>query len=280
MTSTFRFLLGICVILLPAFFLFHSPIAARMGDTRSNSAAPPTRSRPGAFQIVAFGSSTTRGYGASSEASTYPAQLQMLFAKSEPAGPLVDVVNRGINGEDVDAMLRRLNGDVLSRRPNLIIWQLGSNDALHGHALETFPDKLRQGLRAMRAAGSAVILIGPQWNPDPTAMTKLTVYADTIRAVARDENVAFIDRLTLMPRWVRDKLIRPEDLIGQDGVHMTDSGYRLLAEAAYETILATTPQLRTSTQTDVGRSKAPEVHSERGDASPRGLSAFEAKLHC
>src|SRR5579871_5623313 len=82
----------------------------------------------GALTIIALGSSSTEGVGASSPAHTYPALLQKQLRAALPK-VAVKVVNRGIGGQDVDDMMRRLPA-IIGERPDLIIWQTGSNDPL------------------------------------------------------------------------------------------------------------------------------------------------------
>ncbi len=89
------------------------------------------------LRIVAFGSSSTEGIGASSPANAYPARLQADL-RTKLHGVEVTVVNRGIGGEHVDDMLARLERDVIGPEPQLVIWQTGSNDPLRGVSLEHF----------------------------------------------------------------------------------------------------------------------------------------------
>src|SRR3954454_20508239 len=65
------------------------------------------------LRIVAFGSSSTEGVGASSPGAAYPAQLEIALKRALPrrANPLT-VLNRGIGGEHVDDMLKRIDRDV------------------------------------------------------------------------------------------------------------------------------------------------------------------------
>jgi lysophospholipase L1-like esterase len=98
------------------------------------SAAKPTGPGAGAshaaLRVIAFGSSSTQGAGASSPSASYPAQLQVDLMRMVPKGETVEVVNRGIGGQDADDMIQRLQSDVIAPRPNVVIWQTGSNDPL------------------------------------------------------------------------------------------------------------------------------------------------------
>src|SRR3954466_8443401 len=80
-------------------------------------------------EIVAFGSSSTEGSGASAPDRTYPARLEALLRAGWP-GEAVTIRNRGVGGQTVEALLARLETDVIAMHPTLVIWQVGTNEAL------------------------------------------------------------------------------------------------------------------------------------------------------
>ncbi len=209
------------------------------------SAAPARAQAPAApFSIVALGSSSTQGTGASSPAMSYPAQLQRLFDESYHGHPAVAVTNAGVAGEDIDDMAKRLDADVLARHPNLVIWQAGSNDPLRGVPLDRFAAELRRGIEAMRAGGAEVMLMEPQWSPVIEKADGKERFVDTVREVAAQEHVEVVRRFALMRGWIDGGIITPHDLVGPDGLHMTDRGYGLLARAVLDQVAAASPAFR------------------------------------
>ncbi len=184
--------------------------------------------RSGAYRtlrIVAFGSSSTQGVGASSPAAAYPAQLETMLRAVLPAG--ARVANRGIGGEDADDMMVRLDRDVVAARPDIAIWQTGSNDALRHVPLARFEAETRAGIAAIRRAGIAVVLMEPQWCP---ALEKTgDGFRDAVRRIGADMGVPVIRRSDLMHDWVRSGQVTMTDMLSPDGLHMRDAGYRLLA---------------------------------------------------
>jgi lysophospholipase L1-like esterase len=86
------------------------------------------------IKIVAIGSSSTAGAGASSAATTYPARLSVELNQLMPRDSIA-VLNRGINGQEVGEMLARLPDDVIREAPDLILWQVGTNAVLRNHPL-------------------------------------------------------------------------------------------------------------------------------------------------
>src|SRR5262249_24734736 len=69
--------------------------------------------------IVALGSSSTAGAGASSDAATYPSRLMVELAQRFPTQPII-VLNRGISGERAVDMLARFDESVAVERPDLV----------------------------------------------------------------------------------------------------------------------------------------------------------------
>ncbi len=79
--------------------------------------------------IVAFGSSSTQGWGSSAPEFTYPNRLAAQLHRQYP-GADITVLNRGVGGEDAPEMMKRLQTAVIDARPDLVIWQVGTNAVL------------------------------------------------------------------------------------------------------------------------------------------------------
>ena len=183
-----------------------------------------------ALRIIAFGSSSTQGVGASTPAASYPAQLQLVLSRTLPKGVSVEVVNSGIGGQDVDDMMARLQADVLARKPDIVIWQTGSNDPLRQVPINRFEAKTREGVRTMRDHGIAVILMEPQWCPLLNQAPGAERFRAVVRQVGQDMAVPVIRRFDIMQKWVSDGRVTKADMLAPDGLHMRDHGYALLAQ--------------------------------------------------
>ena len=191
------------------------------------------------LRIVAFGSSSTLGVGASTPAAAYPARLEAVLKQALPqlAGG-VTVLNRGVGGEAVDDMLARLDRDVLAAAPQLVIWQTGSNDALRGVSLAHFREATTVAIRRVREAGIDVVLMEPQWCPRLDATPGAYRFRDAVREVGDALDVPVIRRSDLMQAWIAQARLTREELFAPDGLHMADHGYALLAQAAADAVLS------------------------------------------
>jgi acyl-CoA thioesterase-1 len=186
-------------------------------------------------RIIAFGSSSTEGVGASSPAATYPARLQAVLTASWSPRQAVVVLNRGVGGEDADDMARRLPS-VIAEHPDLIIWQTGSNDPLRGVPLDRFEQETTAGIDEIRAANIDVMLLEPQLCRALENKPVSIEYRDALRAVGEAMDVIVIRRYDLMRKWVTDGILTPEQMLSPDGLHMADGGYAKLADAIAEDI--------------------------------------------
>jgi lysophospholipase L1-like esterase len=187
--------------------------------------------------IVAIGSSSTRGVGASDPAHTYPAVLNEELRRRWPH-LAVTVINKGVSGERAFEMLARFDRDVLPYRPQLVIWQTGSNQALKSRDIEKYVATIREGISRLKAAGVDVVLIDPQFAPRVLARPLHPFIVDSIGAVANEMKVAVFRRFAVMRHWVSSHQYRTEDIISSDGLHMNDMSYGCIARLLADSLVA------------------------------------------
>lgn len=181
----------------------------------------------GSVKIVAFGSSSTAGTGASTVAATYPsrfaAELQRLFPQTR-----VSILNKGVPGEDVRDEMLRFERDVLEQHPDLLIWQTGTNSALHQDPFHTYVGKLTRGIDEARAAGIDVLLMSPQFSPRFEAVANHKDYLEHLETVAALRGVPLLRRYEIMKFWVGSGEMTEKDMVQGDGLHQTDASYYCL----------------------------------------------------
>ena len=117
--------------------------------------------------IVAFGSSSTQGYGSTSPDFTYPNRLAAQLRRQYPTADIT-VVNRGKGGEDAPEMMKRLQTEVIDMKPDLVIWQVGTNAVLRNldpaETIKLVEEGIAQdsGDRRRSGAGRSAIFAGGQ----------------------------------------------------------------------------------------------------------------------
>ena len=203
--------------------------------------------RGGEVRIVAIGSSSTAGAGASLPWRSYPGRLESRLRAALP-GPAFTVMNRGAGGEDAAHMLGRLERDAIAERPDLVIWQVGANAALRSMDRESFRRFLREGLERLRLAGIDVVLMDNQRAPRITARPGHRDYdAMLAEAAAGVPGVTLFSRAALMDAWSAAGV--PNDaLLISDNLHHNDRGYACIAEALSAALVAGMPARQTATR--------------------------------
>jgi lysophospholipase L1-like esterase len=195
--------------------------------------------------IVAIGSSSTAGAGASSPAATYPSRLQVELSQHFP-GHSITVINRGVNGEEVPDMLKRFDQGVLAAKPDLVIWQLGTNSVIRDHRATDNGASIHFGIGKIRAAGADIVLLDPQYAPKVIAKPEAARMVDLIAVTAKQEDIDLYPRFDVMRRWHDVEHMDFKAFVSPDGLHLNDWSYaclakglgRAIAEAAQRPVLS------------------------------------------
>jgi acyl-CoA thioesterase-1 len=186
-------------------------------DGRLQAAAAPTPVRAASGPRVVFlGDSLTAGYGLE-EGQAFPALVARQLAE---AGTPIQAINAGVSGDTSAGGLARLSW-LLRQRPDLLVVELGANDALRGQAPEATERNLRQIVERARSEGVEVLLIGmlapPNYGPEFTRE-----FGAIYPRLARQLDVP------LVPFLLAGVAGRPE-LNLPDGMHPTAEGHAVLA---------------------------------------------------
>jgi acyl-CoA thioesterase-1 len=198
----------------------------------------------GTAKVLAIGSSSTAGVGASSPSRTYTARLE---ADLETAltGTDFDIIGHGMSGEVAQGAADRMKREVEEVKPELVVWQVGTNDALRHVAIDSFKNCLKKTLAWLKEQQIDVILINPQYGDQ---LIKDGYYQEVVNAVAevaRDAEVLLVDRFQFMRQLQRERGDR--FYLSTDDLHMNDEGYRCLAEQLATAIIAALPQATPNT---------------------------------
>ena len=101
--------------------------------------------------IICFGDSLTYGTGAG-PGMDYPSQLSKMIARP--------VINAGVPGDTTTRALKRLEQDVLSKSPDLVLITLGGNDLKNGIAKDVAFKNLKMFVESIQGQGARVVIGG------------------------------------------------------------------------------------------------------------------------
>lgn len=199
---------------------------------RSAQATRDTR----AFTIVAVGSSSTAGAGATRPTNAYPPRLGIELGRALP-GAQVRVINRGINGELAGQMVARFARDVGPANPDLVVWQVGSNAVLRESGVARYRQIIANGVRWLRARKIDVILMDLQYAPEILADPDHGEMERILADVARREKAGLFRRFEIMRHWRAGGRTAADAMLSSDGLHLSDLGYRCLGRTLAQAIL-------------------------------------------
>jgi lysophospholipase L1-like esterase len=163
--------------------------------------------------IICFGDSLTFGYGANLQ-EDFPSLLAKMTDRP--------VINAGIDGDTTFTALNRLQSDVLSKDPYLVILEFCGNDFIKKISRDDTINNLREMIRCIQRQGSMVALV------DISAGFFLLEYRVLFRNLAREEGAIFV------PEVLGGILTNPS--MKSDFLHPNASGYKVLAERIWRAI--------------------------------------------
>lgn len=179
------------------------------------------------IKIVALGSSSTEGVGASSAKTTYPAQFQAELQRMWPK-IAITVLNKGVSGEQAHQMIGRFERDVVAEKPDLLIWQTGTNSAINHEDVTRFVADVDWGLDRAREVGIDVLLMTPQFSPRFEKVQNKTTYLHNIATIGAVNGTPVLRRYEMMKFWLESGQMTAQGMINPDGLHLTDHSYHCL----------------------------------------------------
>jgi lysophospholipase L1-like esterase len=194
--------------------------------------------------IVAFGSSSTQGYGTSSPEFTYPNRLAAQLRRKYP-GADITVINRGRGGEDAPEMMKRLQSEVIDAKPDLVIWQVGTNAVLRDLDPDATAQMVQDGVTRIQAVGADVVLVDLQYSPrvneHPESASKMV---RLLSRVAQLRHIGVFPRFEVMRQWHENQALPIDSFVIADGLHMNDWGYACFAQLLGDDIIRSVGQIK------------------------------------
>jgi lysophospholipase L1-like esterase len=183
-------------------------------------------------RIVAIGSSTTAGEG---NIKPYPPRLKSFLEEKYP-NARITVANKGKGGEEAPAELKRFDKDVIAEKPDLVIWQVGTNavwqkptDNPPPPSFDETTRAIRDGLVRLRQETQAdVILMDLQYLPGmltPAKKARSIQMVEAISQLARDAGVNVFRRFAFMKGLIDVEQVSMDRMVDEadnDRFHQSD----------------------------------------------------------
>jgi lysophospholipase L1-like esterase len=197
------YLIFVLIALFFGYFLFLLPRGEQSAEPMSAGGA-----------IVCFGDSLTYGTGAS-PGMDYPSRLAEMLNR--------EVVNAGVPGDTTASALKRLQRDVLSETPALVLVTLGGNDLKNGVPAAEALANLSEIVEVLQRSGARVVVGGLRFPMRDRGYGK--AYAELAERTGA----------VLIPH-ILDGIMGKRALMS-DPIHPNDDGYELMAGRFYEAVL-------------------------------------------
>jgi len=176
----------------------------------SNITNPESRGK----NIICFGDSITVGFGAQ-EGQDYPTALAKMTH--------YPVINAGLNGDTSSEALRRIDTDVLSKDPLLVIVEFGGNDFLTKIPLDETVKNIGEMIKTIQSKGVMVAIA------DISTSLVMGDYGKEFRRLSKKYGTIFI------PGILNGIITDPE--LKSDFIHPNSKGYQLIAHRVYRGII-------------------------------------------
>lgn len=164
--------------------------------------------------IICFGDSLTRGAGAE-PGKDYPSFLAQALG--------MEVQNAGVNGDKSADGLARIERDVLSKNPRLVIVEFGANDFFQKVPPEETLGNLGRIVDLIQERGAAVVLVEVR-----TSLPMVSSYLKDLRKLAREKKALFIK--DILSGIIFDPALK------SDQIHPNSAGYEIMAQRIYKKI--------------------------------------------
>ena len=150
--------------------------------------------------ILVLGSGSSVLPGPDGANKSYPGRLEELLQKRFPGVEVkvAAVAKPRLTAADMNESLEKV---LVDRKPDLVVWQTGTVDAMKGIDPDAFRTSLDEGVEQILEAGADVILMNMQYSPRTETMISLSNYADIMRVVSRERGVPLFDRREIMRHW-------------------------------------------------------------------------------
>ena len=176
---------------IPGYFLFGNNELKRVAEAVANDRR---------LTIAVVGTASSALAGPNGPPSAYPARLEAALKQRLPsvAVKVVTLVRTRMTADDLAKGMEKL---LVDEKPDLVIWQTGTLDAIRRIEPDDFRTALDDGVETLHNGGADVILMNMQYSPRTDIMVPLGPYADNMRVVAQQHEIPLFDRLAIMRHW-------------------------------------------------------------------------------
>jgi acyl-CoA thioesterase-1 len=174
--------------------------------------------------ILILGDSISAGYGIQRDQGW----VSLLEQRVATLDPPRRVVNASVSGDTTGSGLARLPQALRTHHPEIVVIELGGNDALRGYPITSIEVNLRDLVQMAKEAGAAVVLLGMEIPPNYGARYTLAFHS-LYKAVADATGAKLVP-------FLLDGVATNAALMQADGIHPTATAQPRLLDNVWPTL--------------------------------------------
>ena len=133
--------------------------------------------------------------------------------------------------------MKRLDADVLDAKPDLVIWQMGTNAILRDLDYADFDRVVQEGIDRLQQAGIEILLMDLQYAPRVIEVPDHRRMLEHFDALGEHNHIPVFHRYAVMKFWADAMRTRYVSMLSSDGLHLNDTSYGCLAERLADAIV-------------------------------------------
>ena len=151
-------------------------------------------------------------------------------------GVPIEMINRGVSGETARTTADRLRMEAALIKPDLVLWQVGTNDAVQRVSVDQFERTVYKTVAILKRKNIDVVLVGLQYTPRYARDEHYFAIREALKRIAADQNVLYVRRFQAMEYISKTKdSLR---MMADDEFHLNDVGYQCMAEHIAQAVTA------------------------------------------
>lgn len=176
------------------------------------------------LRILSFGAAPGR---VGARRGGYTALIETMLERALK-GTDITMINRGVSGELAADAAVRMKTQVALEEPDLVLWQVGTNDALASVPSDEFALTIKEQIDWLKAHKVDVVLVGLQFAREMTRDPHYIDVRETLRRVAAQENVIVIRFFEAMQ--IINRVEGGTTALVPEDIEQSEAGYNCLAQ--------------------------------------------------
>ena len=185
--------------------------------------------------VVVIGGSSTTGRAAGGGDAAYPHELELALQHRYPGVP-ISVLNKGVAGETAEQMAARMERDAIAENPALVIWEVGTADAVRATNLDEFTATLQAGITQLHEHRIDAMLVDMQYSPDTTSVINFQPYLDGLHQIGDLADAYVFRRYDIMKHWSEAGVFNFTDVPKSERRELATKVYACLGERLADAI--------------------------------------------